>query len=498
MGKKRALKLIILLLAFLIVSFTVAFRGCFGSQNHDINTGSSGNYFLTTSGDKFMHGNSAFTMKGFNYFPRNYAWASMAEWDWVEVDEELALASSLGANTVRTFIDYGYSTDNPDESKDIYTNYHPTMAYINSIQRFLNIAAKYNLKVILGFFDYMPGWAFIDNGDHETPKKYLTELIPHFRNSPTIAAWDIMNEGDMLVDKYGTDYDKLLSFYRDMSAHISVLDRNHLITAGFGKIDKAADSKDFVDFISFHRYEDPADLGPKIRTLKASLGKAMPIVDQEYGYASAGNAWASASGNVTRLASHSDIIFNNENLAGGIFWMLMDLNNPPATALCRAGAEDLDLKYGAFSSTLEAKPSVEVINKYFTGQNTSAKRIKFQYSQVETTPVPGDGRYLALAFTYLEFLAADTSVLKRVDFGTIEANKLQGQGWYPNEPWGQWTGNLDKVNTLYVDIPANTASIKVNVFSYQANNAVDIWIGETFLGTINVTPAVADYILAVP
>ena len=55
--------------------------------------------------DGFVLGGSPFVMKGFNYYPRDYGWTSMLDWDWKAVDRELALAASLNANTVRTGID---------------------------------------------------------------------------------------------------------------------------------------------------------------------------------------------------------------------------------------------------------------------------------------------------------------------------------------------------------------------------------------------------------
>jgi len=119
--------------------------------------------FLAIQGQEFLLEGRPFVMRGFNYMPRNHAWSSMEVWNWIEVEAELAAAQELGANVVRIFIDYGYSTANPDYALDPVSNFSPTTTYIEAIDEVLRIADRHGLKVVLTLFDFMPGFLFVDH-----------------------------------------------------------------------------------------------------------------------------------------------------------------------------------------------------------------------------------------------------------------------------------------------------------------------------------------------
>jgi endo-1,4-beta-mannosidase len=439
-------------------------------------------------------------MKGFNYFPRNYAWGAMTEWDWSEVEFELAWGASLGANTVRTVIDYGFSTNNPDHEGNLVAMAHPTPEYIAAMQHFLAISDRYGLKVIFTLFDFMPGWFFIDQGRHDIAGAYLGELLPHFTDDARIVAWDILNEGDLLPEKFGTDINRVLDFYRAMSEQVKSLAPNHLITAGFGKIDRAHLSEDFVHFVSFHYYEDQATFTRDIQALRGRLSRPLPIVAQEFGYPSAGNPWAGLSAHTVRLGGYLDIALMSEELAGALFWMLTDLN-PPRTSLTRAyDVNQLDLKYGVFDGLFHQKLSYTSVRKFFTGVYNPSRRIRFRYTQEPTPFSPQDGRYLAIGFLYLRFVDANGSTIAELNFGSKHTNQFQGQGWYPTETWGQWAGSLDKTATLYLSFPEETTSIQFGAYSpFSVPNEVSLEIGNRVFEPVTLTPnAVNHHEIKVP
>jgi hypothetical protein len=442
------------------------------------------NAFVQVKGDRFILNKQPFVMKGFNYYPSHYGLASMTEWDWNEVDKELAAGASLGANTVRAFIDYGYSVGDPDYSLGVATHYHLTPEYLVALNKFLTIANKHGLKVIFGLFGYMPGYQFKKEGDNATPKKYLAELVTHFVNDPRIMAWELMSEGDLMPKKFGTDYAQVERFYEDMSKVARQYDPNHLTTIGFADISMAYTVQDLVDFISFHYYPDPALLTPQINNLRNKLNHPMPIVEAEFGSPAQGKPGASLSRHMVNLGANLDIALNFEHLAGALFWQLLDLD-VPKTALNRMGEKQSHLKFGVFDENLQAKPSATLVRNFFTHEYNLNNKITFKYTEANKTPL--GYRVLAVKIGGMQFLDENHSVLKALAFGTIEANLLQGQGWYANEAGGQWLGNINKTSTLYINIPASTKYIVLqNVVSASASNKLQLWIKNRLIGVVTV------------
>ena len=58
--------------------------------------------------------------------------SAMTDWDWSEVDQELGLAAGLGSNTIRTVVDYGFSTDHPGQD---WTPQDVVQAYCTALSR---------------------------------------------------------------------------------------------------------------------------------------------------------------------------------------------------------------------------------------------------------------------------------------------------------------------------------------------------------------------------
>ena len=455
--------------------------------------------FVRIQGDSFVVNEQPFVMHGFNYSPRDYAWSAMTDWDWGEVDQELALAQDLGGNTIRVVIDYGFSTGHPNEnwtSGDLTRASHPTPDYLAAMDRLLTIANQHGIRVVFSLFDFMPGWAFIDQAQYGPATTYATDLVSHFANDSRIAAWDILNEGDMFPEKFSTtSLSSVLNFYAAMSAAIRAADHQHLVTADFGNIDRAYLSQEFVDYVSFHYYADQARLPQAIDDLRGKLRKPMPIVAGELGAPSAGNQWASLSAHTVALGAYLDSTLQARNLAGALVWTLVD-HNRPRTANTRAGQME-PLDFGIFNRNLEPKPSADIVRRYFSGQCAANRRIELHFPPVSAASAVGDSRSLAIGLHQLALLGADGTPLDRIAFGTIEADVLDGRGWYANEAWGQWAGSADGTATLCLAVPPGTASVSLSAHAIQPGTQVQVWADGTQLGTITLQPTEADYQLPI-
>jgi hypothetical protein len=428
---------------------------------------------IDTAGNFKLHGEK-FIIKGFNYYPSNYGWCAMELWDTTEIKTELEKAVYLGANTIRFFVDYSFSVDSTEELNkvDSVESYHlPTPQYINSVKTFLNLLGQYQLKAIVTLFDYMPGWAYIDNGGslQWAAKAYIAELTSHLKNDTNIAVYDILNEGDNLVDTTDSipSFDDVLKFYREMADTLNKLDTNHLITAGFCNIEFVEHTKDFVDFISFHYFDDPNCLGPKIRDLKNTINPKQPVVLEEIGY---------TSFNKEILQTHAvwtlsglDICLNYENLNGVMIWTLTDFNDPTVSRTHGIpGNVEEQKRFGVFNTDLSEKHHASAIRKYFTGQNTINNRLTFKYSKIRYEPDSADAKCLGVAVRdVIKFYDSDSLLLDSLLIGTPQFNKLQGCGWYYNETWnpimGQWMGNLDSITNLYMNFPGITKYFTISL-----------------------------------
>lgn len=452
------------------------------------------NGFLKVAGDKFELNGKPFTMKGFNYMPSGYGWTPINLWDWKEVDKELALGRSLGANTVRIHIGFYGSTGNIKKKKVLIPIlYHPTKETITAIKQFLDLAQKHNFKVIITLFGHFPKELIWQN-DHTTTDKYLAELIPNFVNDTRIAAWDIRNEGDSNIKQGSEQFTNAINWHSAISQQIKSIDSNHLITAGFVNIANAKYSQDFVDFVCFHYYHNTQTLAKLIRDLKSELHPAKPIVEEEFGAPSSGGENNDMAKHILWLGFNLDTSLNMEKIGGAIFWQLMDMN-PTPTALNFITPIEKELAYGVFDGNGNPKPSTFVAKMYFTGNYDINKRITFKYDDVMIHP-HHPSLTIGAGFESMQFLDNNHSVIQTIKFGTVEAVKHEGQGWYPKLNWdGQWAGSSDGVSNLYHFIPENAAYIKIRAKSLLGTNRVQVYCRGKYLGIITVTPQLTDYIL---
>jgi hypothetical protein len=433
-----------------------------------------------SSGGHFVLDGRPFVMKGFN--PRNYPWCAIDTWNWQEVGEELALGASLGANTVRTFVDYSFCTNNPHEI-NVDVNYHPTAACLQAFGQFLQLADQRGLKVIVFPLQRMPGWAIVDNGQHWIAEAYLDELVAPFADDPRIAAWDVLNEGDL----FPTPMEKVVAYERAIADHLHSIDPNHLVTAHRARADSTPETQEYVDYVTFHNYERLEGVRQRIQAVRSQLLRPMPVVLGEYGYSSAEPSSSyPLSGHLVWLGGPSDAALQMENLDGALFWELMDHNSPPTslTSLCDTG-QDLSEKFGVFESDLTPKLSASIMRKYFTGKYGPSNRLLLQYSEV-VLEGGSEGRYLALAMRYLDFLDGDGGLIQHIPFGTTDANLMQGHGWQSNEDWGQWTGDPAGSAALYVTIPTGAVSLRLNMASQVDGNQVQVSYAGRLLGSAMV------------
>ncbi len=292
--------------------------------------------FVTVRGDQFFYRGAIFPIRGFNYYPRLHPWRTynLGAWDANVCEFELRLGARLGANVVRTFVDYHSSLDNTKPQPPFDDAFGPNPQYLAHVREFLDIAGKLGLRVILTLFDGM-NWSLYEPRDHWIAERYVDAFVPLFANDPRILCWDLQNEPDRALRQVGRA--PVLEFFRRISRRIRALAPHQLQTIGW--IDRARaqyfpDLDTDLDFWCFHFYDNAERLPELVRFYKTKTRK--PVLLQEFGLPTGGPGYEGKDAEQHQVAYYAQVFrtLAENQMCGSIFWCLNDYpiglaGNPP-------------------------------------------------------------------------------------------------------------------------------------------------------------------------
>lgn len=227
--------------------------------------------------------------------------------DTATISKELKWAASIGMNTMRIFLhDLAYKQD--------------PAGFKKRIDIFLRIAKRYNIRPLFVLFDscwdpfphigkqhgpapflHNSGWvqspgadALKDSLQYPRLKRYVTDIVSHFKNDKRVLGWDVWNEPDNTNNSsYGRfePYDKVELVHK-LLEKVFVWTRSagptQPITAGIWAGNwEAHDSLKPIerlmieqsDIISFHNYDKAEEFEKRIRWLQRY---ERPILCTEY------------------------------------------------------------------------------------------------------------------------------------------------------------------------------------------------------------------------
>ncbi len=110
----------------------------------------------------------------------------------------------------------------------------------------------------------------IDPGSIRTYRDWVAEIVGRYRNSPTLAFWQLMNEAEAHTSNggscNGTATASLKAFAQDMASLVKSIDRNHLLSLGTsgsgcgtsGKSYQDVHSVAGIDLCEYHDYGSPS------------------------------------------------------------------------------------------------------------------------------------------------------------------------------------------------------------------------------------------------
>ena len=264
-----------------------------------------------------------FKVKGFNYYPQRHPWAIFSEWDPAEVQAELAIASGLNSNTVRTFIAGGS---------------HPGQATVNAVVEFVQICKANKQKAIISLFDGYNAYPAAGTAEEANNFAQIDALCAALKDDTGVFAWDIKNEPDWISDYYwswslpGAEAEgaRRIDWLYRMRNRLKLKDPNHLVTVGlifnYNNYLPASTRtlESFVDFVCYHYYPRnyPTEtFRQSIQSLKAHTSK--PINVEEIGHNADGSAGATEQDQATLFAQWLGDIAA-EDISGLVQWTLCD------------------------------------------------------------------------------------------------------------------------------------------------------------------------------
>ncbi len=225
-------------------------------------------------------------VRGVNYFPRETSWGAMWPLTPPEVwERDMALAASLGCNTIRTFLQFG-----PHQEKAglVRPEGPATALYHEKIEQLLAAAGRHGIRAIL-CFEFAPGWLAASNAAARW-QAAMTDLAGRHRDDGRVLMWDLKNEPDS--DEKWTEPTR--AYLRAALPFLRQVDSNHLATVGLTwRVDRLLEVG-LPEVMQYHEYawrelffrEGPSRVVATMERLRRS-GGGRPWLIGEFGMCTA-------------------------------------------------------------------------------------------------------------------------------------------------------------------------------------------------------------------
>jgi hypothetical protein len=309
------------------------------------------------------------SVRGVNYFPRETPWSGMWTKTPPEVfEKDMALAASLGCNTIRTFLQFSAPLEQagllqPDGSL--------TPVYHDRIERLLAAAWRQGIRVI-ACFEFSPQWLAAPDAGARW-QRALGDVVGKHRDDGRVLMWDLMNEPD--DDAKWTEATR--AYLKAALPLIKQLDPNHLTTVGLTWRADRLKEVGLPDVMQYHEYagkgvffKEGANRVLVTFGNQRKVGGARPLLIGEFGMSTARDdqhgaaqelraTMSAATGTEPEQAHLYEIVLagaEQGHAAGAVAWCLHDypINNPNES------------HFGLVRGDGSLKPAARVLRETFT------------------------------------------------------------------------------------------------------------------------------------
>lgn len=226
------------------------------------------------------------SIRGVNYFPRETPWGGMWTKTPVEIwERDMALAASLGCNTVRTFLAFA---PHLEQAGLLAPDGALTPVYHEKVEQLLTAAWRHGIRIIL-CFEFSPQWlASPDAGPRW--QRAMADVAGRYREDGRVLLWDVMNEPD--DDAKWTEPTR--AYLRAALPFLKQIDPHHLTTVGLAwRVDRLLELG-LPDVMQYHEYAEKQTLFAEgSRRVLAAItqqrrtGAARPLLIGEFGMSTA-------------------------------------------------------------------------------------------------------------------------------------------------------------------------------------------------------------------
>ncbi|TLF44409.1 glycoside hydrolase family 2 TIM barrel-domain containing protein [Maribacter aurantiacus] len=287
-------------------------------------------------------------VKGVNYYPKDHPWDMFgSNFKDSIIYKDFKKIKDLGLNSIRIFVPYeSFGKAEVDSVK------------LGQLSTTLDIAQKFNLKVIVTLFDFYGDYGI---QDWTLTHRHAEQIVEALKNHEALLGWDLKNEPDLDFESRGKS--NVLAWLRNTLEEIKEWDSEHPITIGWSNAKAAQNLSEEVDYVSFHYYLDPDNFTEAYSLLKTAVPDK-PIVLQEYGYSSYSGFWNAYMGSERKQSSYFKKIQEGIESQGipSIFWTLYDFDLVPNSVVGRLPWRKSKQKYfGLLDKNGNPKEVVKVI-----------------------------------------------------------------------------------------------------------------------------------------
>lgn len=239
--------------------------------------------WVRIQGDQFTINGQITRMKGTNYYPRDYMWASMwNNWDWNEITSESDKLKAAGLNCVRILVPYQHGWNGPNVNT----------TYLQHLEDLVNLLGGKGIRSLITLFDWETSWP-IEGSQTETDHiAYMRTIMTRFADNKYVLLWDLKNEPDH-PDNIGgyddwdrslTDKAKIVSWIRRMYTAAKGF-TSRPVSVGIRWYTNVDDVLDYQDVAIYHSYSSGM-AESQITTIKGYLSgkQTRPILCEEFGW----------------------------------------------------------------------------------------------------------------------------------------------------------------------------------------------------------------------
>lgn len=273
--------------------------------------------FVRLEDNQLTVDDESYPVRGINYYPSAYPWRRfLTETDLDTFRADLELMHNAGFNTLRIFL-WNTALFNCPGSGAV-----PNWGVFQRLDGIIRNAGNAGFRLIVTLNDLpdMEDYPLYTNPLHTQLQTIF--IVERYRDEAAILAWDLRNEGDIDYGSkqgyLGTEFNReqVLAWLGETADMVRRVDENHLITAGW--LNDAEATAPYVDFVSFHHWEDADSFRNRLNTIRAGTDK--PILVQEFGYSTFRISQGEQAAAINQIIRESQ----SQGLLGWMIWTAFD------------------------------------------------------------------------------------------------------------------------------------------------------------------------------